>query len=151
MTADLDEIEKVAAEIARNAPVLIGTPMPCRQHLEMVFRVPIKSSMSPKAADVVGTAVRTVIVAPMDFVAAEPGPHIKAGLAAALKRTAERSRRRKASPYRSALSMLIFYINRAGENLPATNRKTLERAKIELRKKFKNEAGRVIPAWPIET
>ena len=49
MTADLDEIEKVAAEIARNAPVLIGTPMPCRQHLEMVFRVPIKSSMSPKA------------------------------------------------------------------------------------------------------
>ena len=74
MTADLDEIEKVAAEIARNAPVLIGTPMPCRQHLEMVFRVPIKSSMSPKAADLVGTAVRTVIVAPIHFVAAEPGP-----------------------------------------------------------------------------
>jgi hypothetical protein len=47
--------------------------------------------------------------------------------------------------------MLTFYINRAGENLPATNRKTLERAKIELRKKYKNESGRVIPAWPIET
>jgi hypothetical protein len=57
-------------------------------------------------------------------------------IAASLKRSAERSRRRKASPYRSALSMLTFYINRGGKNLPATRRKTLERAKIELRKKF---------------
>jgi Protein of unknown function (DUF3175) len=57
-------------------------------------------------------------------------------IAASLKRSAERSRRRKASPYRSALSMLTFYINRAGTNLPATKRKTLERAKVELRKKF---------------
>jgi hypothetical protein len=58
------------------------------------------------------------------------------GIAASLKRSAERSHRRKASPYRSALSMLTFYINRAGKNLPATRRKTLERAKVELRKKF---------------
>ena len=57
-------------------------------------------------------------------------------IAASLKRSAERSRRRKASPYRSALSMLIFYINRAGKNLPASRRKTLQRAKIELRKQF---------------
>jgi hypothetical protein len=57
-------------------------------------------------------------------------------IAASLKRSAERSRRRKADPYRSALSMLTFYINRAGKNLPAGQRKTLQRAKGELRKQF---------------
>ena len=57
-------------------------------------------------------------------------------IAASLKRSAQRSRRRKADPYRSALSMLNFYINRAGRNLPASRRKTLERAKTELRKQF---------------
>jgi hypothetical protein len=57
-------------------------------------------------------------------------------IAASLKRSAERSRRRKAGPYRSALSMLTFYINRAGKNLPPSRRKTLERAKGELRKQF---------------
>jgi Protein of unknown function (DUF3175) len=57
-------------------------------------------------------------------------------IAASLKRSAERSGRRKSSPYRSALSMLTFYINRAGKNLPASRRKTLQRAKIELRKQF---------------
>jgi hypothetical protein len=60
-------------------------------------------------------------------------------IAASLKRSAERSRRRKASPYRSALSMLIFYINRAGKKLPAERRKTLQRAKVELRKQFGRE------------
>ena len=57
-------------------------------------------------------------------------------IARSLKRSAEHSTRRKASPYRSALSMLVFYINRAGKNLPAARRKTLERAKVELRKLF---------------
>jgi len=57
-------------------------------------------------------------------------------IAASLKRSAEQSHRRKADPYRSALSMLTFYINRAGKNLPAGRRKTLQRAKIELRKQF---------------
>ncbi len=57
-------------------------------------------------------------------------------IAASLKRSAEQSHRRKAEPYRSALSMLIFYINRAGKNLPASRRRTLERAKVELRKQF---------------
>jgi hypothetical protein len=60
-------------------------------------------------------------------------------IAASLKRSAERSRRRKSSPYRSALSMLTFYINRAGKNLPASRRRTLERAKDELKKQFKRE------------
>jgi hypothetical protein len=54
-------------------------------------------------------------------------------IARSLKRSAERSRRRKADPFRSAMSMLVFYINRAGHNLPARRRKVLESAKDELR------------------
>ena len=57
-------------------------------------------------------------------------------IAASLKRSAERSKRRKTNPYRSALSMLTFYINRAGKNLPASRRKVLDRAKDELRVQF---------------
>jgi hypothetical protein len=57
-------------------------------------------------------------------------------IAASLKRSAERSKRRKAEPYRSALSMLVFYVNRAGKNLPASRKRTLEKAKIELRRQF---------------
>lgn len=57
-------------------------------------------------------------------------------IAASLKRSAERSRRRKSEPYRSAMSMLTFYINRAGRNLPQRRKRVLERAKAELRKAF---------------
>ena len=57
-------------------------------------------------------------------------------IAASLKRSAIRSKRRKAEPFRSALSMLTFYINRAGKNLPSGRKKTLMRAKDELRKQF---------------
>jgi len=60
-------------------------------------------------------------------------------IAASLKRSAERSKRRKTNPYRSALSMLTFYINRAGRNLPASRKRTLMRAKGELRKQFGRE------------
>lgn len=57
-------------------------------------------------------------------------------IAQSLKRSAEESTRRKANPYRSAMSMLVFYINRAGKNLPPGRRKTLEQAKDALRKEF---------------
>jgi len=57
-------------------------------------------------------------------------------IAASLKRSAEKSTRRKAEPYRSALSMLTFYINRAGRNLPPARRRVLMRAKDELRRLF---------------
>jgi hypothetical protein len=57
-------------------------------------------------------------------------------IAASLKRSAERSKRRKTNPYRSALSILTFYINRAGKNLPAARRKVLDRAKNELKEQF---------------
>jgi hypothetical protein len=60
-------------------------------------------------------------------------------IAASLKRSAEHSKRRKANPYRSALSMLTFYLNRAGKNLPASRRKVLGRAKDELRAQFGKE------------
>jgi len=57
-------------------------------------------------------------------------------IAAALKRSAEASRRRRSEPFRSAMSMLTFYINRAGHNLPARRRRILERAKDALRQAF---------------
>jgi hypothetical protein len=57
-------------------------------------------------------------------------------MAESLKRSAERSRRRKASPFRSAMSMLTFYENRGGKNLSAQTRARLERAKDELRKLY---------------
>jgi len=60
-------------------------------------------------------------------------------IATSLKRSAERSRRRKAGAYRSALSMLTFYINRAGKSLPKTQRQRLERAKMELKRQFGRE------------
>lgn len=60
-------------------------------------------------------------------------------IAASLKRSAEHSARRKAGAYRSALSMLTFYINRAGKNLPKTQRDRLQRAKTELKHQFGRE------------
>ena len=57
-------------------------------------------------------------------------------IARSLKRSAEESTHRKTDPYRSAMSMLSFYINRAGKNLPAARKKTLERAKDALRREF---------------
>jgi hypothetical protein len=60
-------------------------------------------------------------------------------IAGSLKKSAEQSDRRKSSPYRSAMSMLTFYINRAGKNLDADQKDVLENAKDELRKAFGRE------------
>jgi Protein of unknown function (DUF3175) len=57
-------------------------------------------------------------------------------IALSLKRSAEHSKRRKATPYQSAMSMLNFYVNRAGKNLPQKQKRVLERAKDELREVF---------------
>lgn len=57
-------------------------------------------------------------------------------IALSIKRSAEHSHRRKSEPYRSAMSMLTFYINRAGDNLGSRQRRVLERAKEELRAAF---------------
>jgi hypothetical protein len=60
-------------------------------------------------------------------------------IASSLKGSAEHSSRRKSGAYRSALSMLTFYINRAGKTLPQTQRTRLERAKVELKRAFGRE------------
>ena len=57
-------------------------------------------------------------------------------IARSLKRSAEQSHRRKASPFQSAMSMLNFYINRAGKNLPVSQKKILEKAKVKLRELY---------------
>jgi hypothetical protein len=57
-------------------------------------------------------------------------------IATSLKRSADRSRRRKSGAYRSAMSMLTFYINRGGKGLAVTHKKKLERAKDELRELY---------------
>lgn len=73
----------------------------------------------------------------------EPGVfalHDPKSIARALKASAERSERRKSNPYRSAMSMLTFYINRAGHTLSAGKRTRLEKAKDELRALFERPA-----------
>jgi len=60
-------------------------------------------------------------------------------IAQSLKSSANKSHRRKSSPYRSAMSMLTFYINRAGKNLPKRQKNVLEKAKDELRVAFGRE------------
>jgi hypothetical protein len=61
---------------------------------------------------------------------------VSASIARSLKKSAETSGRRKYSPYRSAMSMLTFYINRAGKNLPEDRKRILEKAKDELRRLY---------------
>jgi len=75
----------------------------------------------------------------------EPGVFSKRdprSIARSLKRSADRSHRRKSDPFRSAMSMLTFYINRAGNKLPKSRRAELESAKQELRKLY----GRLRPS-----
>jgi len=62
-------------------------------------------------------------------------------IAESLKQSAEQSERRKASPFQSAMSMLNFYLNRAGRNLPAERKQTLNAAKDELRRLFQRPVG----------
>jgi hypothetical protein len=62
-------------------------------------------------------------------------------VALSLKRSAERSRRRKSAPFRSAMSMLNFHLNRGGKGLSASQRKVLERAKGELRELYGRDAA----------
>jgi hypothetical protein len=60
-------------------------------------------------------------------------------VALSLKRSAQASQRRKSSPFRSAMSMLNFAINRGGRTLPAERRRVLNQAKVELRRLFQRE------------
>lgn len=75
----------------------------------------------------------------------EPGVFTKKtprGVAQSLKRSAEQSHARKSEPFRSAMSMLTFYMNRAGKKLPKNEAEKLTQAKVELRKLFgRDRAG----------
>jgi hypothetical protein len=62
-------------------------------------------------------------------------------IALSLQRSAEASQRRKSDPFRSAMSMLTFYINRAGTGLPSRRRRVLEAAKDELRRLYRRPAS----------
>jgi hypothetical protein len=75
----------------------------------------------------------------------EPGVFTRTdprSIARSLKRSADQSRRRKADPYRSAMSMLTFYINRAGRSLPGAQRRRLESAKDELRRLYRKDRSK---------
>jgi hypothetical protein len=61
---------------------------------------------------------------------------VRRKIARSLKRSAEQSHRRKSGPYRSAMSMLTFYVNRGGKDLPARKKRVLEKAKNEIRALF---------------
>jgi len=63
-------------------------------------------------------------------------------IARSLKRSADTSTRRKVEPFRSAMSMLVFYINRAGKNLDERQLEVLEQAKVELRKLYHKDDSR---------
>lgn len=60
-------------------------------------------------------------------------------IASSVKRSAEKSKRKKAGPFQSAMSMINFYENRAGDNLSAAQKKVLDKSKNELRKLFGRE------------
>jgi hypothetical protein len=79
-----------------------------------------------------------------DAMTVEPGifkSDYPAQVATSLKKSAETSHRRKSSPYRSAMSLLTFYLNRGGRNVAASAKEVLERAKVELQRLFGREAS----------
>jgi Protein of unknown function (DUF3175) len=95
--------------------------------------------MSPRGK--VGAAERwsDEVTRHSDALDLEPGVFTRSDpreVALSLKRSAEQSTRRKGTPYQSAMSMLTFYINRAGRDLAPERRQVLEKAKAELRKAF---------------
>jgi hypothetical protein len=71
-----------------------------------------------------------------------------ANIAKSLKRSAERSHKRKSTPYRSAMSMLTFYENRAGKTLPASSKRKIDAAKQELRKLYGKTAKKSAKKTP---
>ena len=112
---------------------------------------PTRNRTTPKTAKTAKTAKKAGSTPPSrrwsqrvteksDALALEPGVFAQSDpkkIARSLKRSAEQSERRKSSPFRSAMSMLTFYVNRAGQTLPDTQRKRLDAAKDELRALFK--------------
>lgn len=104
-------------------------PRSGRSHARKAARTPAKSAARWSKR----------VMQTSDALDLEPGVFTKGSpreIARSLKRSAESSRRRKSDPYRSAMSMLTFHINRSGKNLSAERRRVLDRAKRELRLAF---------------
>jgi putative cell wall-binding protein len=99
------------------------------------------ASKSRKWSEHVNQTSNAMDIADGTFKQADP-----AKIARAVEGDAERSTRRKSSPYRSAMSMLTFYINRAGSNLSAKQRKVLEEAKLVLRQEFGPDSAKKDPS-----
>jgi hypothetical protein len=95
-----------------------------------------KSAKRPTQTKSAGRFWSQHVTEESDALTLEPGVFTKPtarAIALSLKRSADASRRRKSEPYRSAMSMLVFYINRAGKGLSAPRKRKLEKAKDELR------------------
>lgn len=98
-----------------------------------------KANASPAASPTKNRKWSAAVMKRSDALDLEEGVFTKGSakeIAASLKRSAMRSKRRKGTPFQSAMSMLNFHINRAGKTLTATQKSRLERAKEELRKLF---------------
>jgi len=106
---------------------------------------PTRNRTTPKTAEKAGSTPPSRrwsqrVTEKSDALDLEPGVFAQSDpkkIARSLKRSAEHSERRKSSPFRSAMSMLTFYVNRAGQMLPDMQRKRLDAAKDELRALFK--------------
>jgi hypothetical protein len=102
----------------------------------MPAKTPVKRKTARKAAPRKWSARVTQKSDALDLQAAIFKQKDPEKIAKSLKRSAERSKRKKGTPFQSAMSMLNFYINRAGKNLPERQKNTLEKAKNELRELF---------------
>jgi hypothetical protein len=94
---------------------------------------------SAKARPAAGRKWSAAVTQSSDALDLQPGVFTQQSaraVATSLKRSAERSKRRKGTPYQSAVSMLNFYLNRSGANLSPARRRTLERAQDELKVLF---------------
>ena len=130
----------------------MGFQGPCQASQGIYGDVPMKSKTQrtsrPRRTRAGSTASRRPrrwsarVMRSSDALDLEPGVFTRRSakaIAVSLKRSALASHRRKSEPFRSAMSMLNFQINRAGRGLAAERRRTLERAKVELRKLFGKE------------
>ena len=121
------EVENVGSIIRRRVFILShrGTA-PRRQR-----RTPMAAPKQDRWSQQVTETSDALSLEPEVFTRGDP-----AGIARSLKNSAETSTRRKSGPFRSAMSMLTFYINRAGKNLPGQRKRILEQAKNELRRLY---------------
>jgi hypothetical protein len=126
-------------------PAIRQPPGDCRnKHAASLFRRKLRKTEARMASGKPGRKWSAKVTETSDALDLEKSifdSHDPKRIATSLKRSAERSKRRKGTPLQSAMSMLNFYINRAGKNLPATQKRVLERAKDELRGLF----GRTSP------